>query len=736
MTAKTALFDWVPDLLAFLRRAWVTVAICTAVMVTLGLAYLVFATPRFTASSTVFIDMQAAAPFKADNTPIDSQFANGLAESQVEVLQSDGLARVVVDQLHLADNRAFMANGNSLFNTVLGALLSPLSTPMTPRADSHETAAVEVLTKMIRVKRVGLSFILELSVVSRDPVMSAQLANAIVDAYVDYGLDAKGANTRRASLWLQQRIADLQQQATAADRAVQDYKAQAGIVDTDKGLMNERHLGELNSQLVLARARTADATARIGRINQIMQTGAWTGDVSDALNNLVITHLREQYVDAARQAAEWTAQVGPNHATVLQMKAKLKDIQVQIQSELQRIAQSAESDRQMAMSNQKDIEGQLAKLVTAGDQTNEKLVHLRALQSTADTYKSLRDNFLVRYTQAVQDQSFPISEVQVVTRASVPLRKSWPKAIIVLAGTVFLGFGMGFAIAVMRDALDKGLRTASQVRTSLGLPCLGMLPTLKLRSRREGKIAPVAMMGERQVTPPPLMRQTALSPFSPYAESIRGLRIRLTRTRQGRREVGILGCVSALPGEGKSTVSANFAFFLAEAGFRTLLVDGDLRRRTLSSTLAPACRAGLTDVMAERLPLEDVLWHDAASSLAFLPASAERPVVGLSGLSGLAGVQAQALFARLRSEFDFVVVDLPAILPVADAAAAANLVDGVVMVVEWGRTPEDVVRECIEHTAIDPARLLGVVLNKADLKAMRHYHVPGGAYGTETLIPA
>ena len=130
----------------------------------------------------------------------------------------------------------------------------------------------------------------------------------------------------------------------------------------------------------------------------------------------------------------------------------------------------------MALSNQKDIENQLAALVTAGDQTNNNLVHLRELQSQADAYKSLHDNFLVRYTQAVQDQSFPISEVQVVTRASVPLRKSWPKAIIVLAGGVFLGLAMGFGIALLREALDKGLHTASQVRNTLGLPCLGMLP--------------------------------------------------------------------------------------------------------------------------------------------------------------------------------------------------------------------------------------------------------------------
>ena len=583
MTANKAIFDWAPDLLAFLRNSWRTVAICTLCTGAAAAGYIAVATPRFTAASTVLLDMQAAAPFKEQNTPIDSQFANGIAESQVEVLQSEGLARVVVDRLHLADNKAFLANGDSLFNAVLGVVLSPLSKPMPPRADGNEIAATELLAKLIKVKRVGLSFILSLNVTTRDPVMAAQLANAVVDAFVDYGLDAKGANTKRASEWLEKRISELQSQATNADRAVQSYKAQAGIVDTDKGLMNERHLGELSSQLVLARARVADAKAKIDRIHQIMQSGIWSGDVSDALNNVVITHLREQYVDAARQSAEWTARVGPNHDAVKQINAKLADIQVQIQSELTRIAQAAESDNQMALSNQRDIEKQLALLVTAGDQTNDKLVRLRELQSAADTYKSLRDNFLVRYTQAVQDQSFPISDVQVVTRAIAPLRKSWPKAIIVLAAGAFLGFALGFGIALLREALDRGVRTAAQVRASFGLPCLGLLPTLKLRTRRERMPAPIT--GERQITAPPLMRQTSLAPFSPYAESIRGLRVRLTRTRHGRRDVSLIGCVSAVPGEGKSTVSANLAFFLAEAGFRTLLIDCDLRKRTLSRAL-------------------------------------------------------------------------------------------------------------------------------------------------------
>jgi polysaccharide biosynthesis transport protein len=288
---------------------------------------------------------------------------------------------------------------------------------------------------------------------------------------------------------------------------------------------------------------------------------------------------------------------------------------------------------------------------------------------------------------------------------------------------------MGFAIALLREALDNGLRTAAQVRAGVGLPCLGLLPTLKTRSVRDRKPA-LAPAGERQIVAPALLRQTVLAPFSAYAEAIRGLRVRLTRTREGRRDVQVLGCVSAVPGEGKSTVSANFAFFLAEAGFRTLLIDGDLRKRTLSKVLAPSCRAGFVELMTDAMPVDDVLWRDASSKLSFLPAS------GRTGLHNLADSQAQALLGRLRTAFDFIVIDLPAMLPVADAAAVSHLVDGALMVVEWGRTPENVVRECIEHTAIDPARLLGVVLNKVDLKSLPHYQAYAGTYSADTLLPA
>jgi polysaccharide biosynthesis transport protein len=745
--AGAAVLDWVPDLSDFLRRSWRMVVLGAVLTTLLGIVYLLVASASFTASSVLMIDVRATAPFQERTTVIDSQYANGIAESQVEVLQSMGVARDVVRALHLQDDTVFLANGRSIVRTMLGWLTAPFSAAAPSSADSGETAAAELLTRMTRVRRIGMSFVLELDVVTHDAALSARLNNGMVEAFINAGLAANSANTRRASGWLEQRLAALQGQAVTADRAVQDFKAQARIVDTDKGLMDEQHLGDLTTQLVLARARAADASARRDRIRQIMASGTATEEVSDALDNAVIIHLREQYVDAANQAAQWAAKVGPNHATVVQMRGKLKDLQLQIRSELDRIAEGTESDYRVALSNQRDIERQLDGLVADADRTNANLVRLHELQSAANNYKALYADFLQRYTEAVQNQSFPISDVRIVTQATTPIRQSWPLVLLVLGGAAGLGVVLGLAASLVWESLERGLRTAAQVRTALGLPCLGMLPVLKLPPLRPGlprtRTAPVIgapLIGgtpdQRQITAPAILRQVMLAPFSPYAETIRGLRFKLARRSEGARDVTVIGCVSALSGEGKSTVSANFAFFLAGAGFRTLLVDWDLRRQSLSQTLSPGRQAGFADVAAGGVALEAALWRDSATGLAFLPAAALRdaagPVRGPDAMLSSFG----DLLAALRQSFDYIVVDLPAMLPVVDAAVAARLVDGVVIIVEWGKTPLAVVQDSIEQSQIDPQRLLGVVLNKVDLDAFSHYPAATQTQNPIPLVPA
>jgi succinoglycan biosynthesis transport protein ExoP len=745
MTAPQTQFDWIPDLFGFLGRAWRSVAGGLAIMVVLALIYLLTATPRFTANVTLLIDSTATASFQQQATTTDAQYANGVVESQVEVLQSMGVAREVVRTLHLARDPAFLVNGKSLLASVTNPVMRLFESAVKPTPEGEETAAAELLTKMIKVKRIGTSFVLDMGVTATDRVMAARLANTLIESFIDAGLNARSGNTKRASVWLQQRLGELRAEALSADTAVQSFKATANIVDTDKGLMNERHLGELNSQLVLARARVSDARSRHDQVVSLMQHGIMQGDVPDAIQDNVIVHLREEYADDARQAAEWESRFGPQHKAVVQMRAKLHDVETQLQNEMHRLADGYASDYQAALANQTDIETQLQRLVGDADGTNQKLVTLRALQSSADTYKSLYENFLQRYTQAMQDQSFPVSETRIVTAAVPPLRKSQPKGLIVLAVASFLGMAGGFALAFLREQLDQGLRSAREVRAALGVPCLALLPVIAdprthgLLARKRLPAATIraggAAHGTRVLHAPRLLRHAVDAPHAPFAEALRGVRLRAGLGRNGGA-IGVVGFVSAMPGEGKSTLSSNFAFVLAQAGYRTLLLDLDFRKQALTRALAPQCQAGFAEVLAGEANINDVLWQDAAG-LRFLPACAStRPrLPPEAARGGFSGPEAQALLRGLREQFDAIIVDLPAMATVADAGGTAPLLDGVVMAVRWGRTPQVLVQECIESAELKETRLLGAVLTLVEPRALRNYYGMGGTYAARDLAP-
>ena len=711
MHSTEGTLDWVPDLAAFIRQRWLTIAVVTVAVVGLASVYIAVSRPKFTATSTILIDTQAAASFQPQPGIADSQFANGIVESQVEVIHSLGVAIDVVRKLGLSNDRAVLSNGHTLIGSVVNPVLS-LFTPKTPSTtEGEETAAAELLTKMIDVKRIGMSYVLNLNVWSVDPVMSAGLANAVVEAYIEAGLNGKSGNTKRASAWLEQRIGQLHDQAIAADNAVQDFKRTTNIVDTDKGLMNERHLGELNSQLVLARAHAAEARGRYDQTQALLRDGVLARDVSDALQNQVIIHLREQYVDAGRQVAEWEAKLGPNHVAVINTKNRMRDIELQIQSEVQRITNGYRNDYDMALKSQANIETQLAGLVMDADGTNQNLVHLRALQSSADTYRSLYQNFLQRYTQAVQDQSFPISEVQLVTAARPPLRKSHPKTPIILGASAMLGLAIGFGVAFFRDAMENSqncIRKTAQIASSLGIPSLGMLPTVKTR-RRLPALRKAKGDSPRTIDHVPEIFMQALSvPNSAFAETIRGLRVRMSRTINGVANVRVIAGVSAGAGEGKSTICANFAFSLAQNGFRTLLIDGDFYRQSLSASLAPVRSAGFAAVAAGTVPLENALWYHQETKLDFLPADPTVSHVDFGSVPSLGQM------ARLREAYDYILIDMPAVA--ADALAAAASVDGYLLVIEWGVTPVHVVKETLAD--LGGCHFLGAVLNKVNFNRM------------------
>ncbi len=220
---------------------------------------------------------------------------------------------------------------------------------------------------------------------------------------------------------MQDRIHELRDQSTAAQRAVADFKAKNNIVDTGGRLMTDQQLSEINTQYILAQKHTAEMKARLDRIQDIINSpSAPDATVTDTLKSDVITKLREQYLDLKAREADWSARYGVNHLAAVNLRNQMAELRKSILDELSRIAETYKSDYDIAKQGELAIQNGLAQAVTESKSTDQAQVALRDLESSAETNHTLYNNFLQRYMEAIQQESFPITEARLITSATPP----------------------------------------------------------------------------------------------------------------------------------------------------------------------------------------------------------------------------------------------------------------------------------------------------------------------------
>jgi succinoglycan biosynthesis transport protein ExoP len=551
--AQESPFAWIGDLVAFLRRHRRLVMRCVACALTLAVLYLLTATPKFTADATLLVDTRQSQLFSQAPSVSDAQIENAIIESQVEVLRSAGLARRVVSDLKLASDPSFSGHP-----TLLGRLTASLrsigsSTGRGGASTAAQDRLVQSFLSSVSARRVGLTYVIEVDATATDPALAAKLANGLISAYLAEQLTVKENSLQQASGWLETRLSELQGKALKADEDVQAFKSRNGIVDTGKGLLNEQQLSELNSQLVAARGRTADAQARLDRITQTMHSATGPEATADLLKSPVINGLRERYLADAAKVAEWSVRFGPDHGAVVNLRKEMVGLQQSIDSEMRQIEQAAESDLKIGQTTQAALQAQLGTLSEQSASTDTSRAMLRSLQSAADTYRSLYVSFLQRAMQTAQDVSSPVGDAHVVTEARPPLAKSAPKTKLVLAGALLLGLAAAFAIGLFREALDQRLRTAADVRSRTGLGFLASLPTVHGAGSS-------------------LARFAADHPDSAFGLGVRRLQRRIVQQcDSGRGKV--VGMIAPAASAGVSTVAANLVASLIRSGHGVAALD-------------------------------------------------------------------------------------------------------------------------------------------------------------------
>jgi succinoglycan biosynthesis transport protein ExoP len=730
------------SLIALLRRQFPVIIFVLLITMALGAVYLFTTPPMFTGQAAMIIDTRKVQLFQQQSILGDIGVDSATVESQVEILKSENIALSVIKDLRLAEDPEFIGAGGGMVGALVGVVSDLFGSSAEPKSEFELTRrALSVFQNRLTVRRVGLTYVINIGYQSPHPERAAQIANAVADAYVVDALEAKYQTTRRAAVWLQDRLKELRGQASTAERAVVDFKSRNNIVDTGGRLLNEQQLAELNSALIQARAQTAETQARLERVNEIMRgetanatvgdTGrfAATATVADTLRSEVITKLRSQYLDLANREADWSSRYGRNHLAAVNLRNQMREIARSIVDELHRIAETYKSDYEIAKTREESVQKSLSELVTESQTTSQAQIALRELESTSQTYRALYDNFLQRYMESVQQQSFPITEARLITQASRPLRKSYPSTFVVMAVTSAGGLILGFGIAMLRNISDRVFRTGSQVEGVLQTDCIAVLPIVKVGGPK-ANLSP-RNTGDAPSGPRTIARDNSLlwhvidSPFSRFAESIRSIKVAADVSGVAKPNK-VIAITSALPNEGKSTIATALAQLMAHAGARVVLVDCDLRNPSLSRKLARSASVGLLEVISGKASVEEVVWLDPSTKLAFLPAVLKSRLPHTAEI--LASDATKKLFDKLRESYDYVVIDLSPLSPVVDVRAATHLMDSFVFVIEWGRTKIEMVEHALGAARGVYENLLGVALNKADINVLNRYESYRGNY--------
>ena len=382
------------SLVHFLRQQYLTILSALVISAAIGGAYLFFTPASYTAVATMLIDSRKSQFLQQQPSAndLELQFL-ATVESQLRVLKSDNVALAVIRNLNLNTDPEFV--GSAKVGSEYDAM----------------RRALAAFKSRLNVSRDGLSYVIPVTFRAYDPEKAAKIANAVVDAYITDQLDAKYQSTLRASTWLQDRIRELRDQATAGEQAVVDYQRDhnINIVDSAGKSTSEQRLAELNSQLLIARSQTAESRARLDRIQAVLSSdsvGAVDATVADTLKNEVVTKLRSQYLDLASKQADWAVRYGADHLAVVNLRNQMAEIRAAIVDELRRIAETYKSDYEIAKQHADETQKEYDGAVAQAQRNNQDQVVLSDLQSKSKTYRALYENFLQRYSNLFSNNPF------------------------------------------------------------------------------------------------------------------------------------------------------------------------------------------------------------------------------------------------------------------------------------------------------------------------------------------
>ncbi|MCU0223699.1 MAG: polysaccharide biosynthesis tyrosine autokinase [Acidobacteria bacterium] len=582
---------------------------------------------------------------------------------------------------------------------------------------------------LIRELRGGLSIepvrdshLVNISFVSASPAFAAEAANAIANGYILFTMSGRKDIADQSELFFTNQLAKLQDDITRQDINLQKYAAEKGII-TGTGDLNEltvKNLDELRGKMTEAQAEVANTRARLQSLERTPPAA-----IEEVRNNELIQRLSSTVAEQDTKYREQLTTYGPNLPAVRQLKEALDSSREQLETATAALAQKAiagaRADYERAQGVLKGLEGLQAQSASQVTQLKEDYVEFLAMKAQLDRTRQTYNEFLKKQTDMrmsglMLDGAEKGQNVRVIDAAQPPRVVYKPKVKLnTLLGLLF-GLFLGVAVAFLMEYVDNTLKTPEDVRSTLNMAVLGMIPAQefdpKHRSGRSRR--PEVPEHATGAADPALI--TAQQPLSPISEAYRELRTSVLLATAGHppRDIAVTSCQ---PSEGKTTTALNLAIALAQLGRRVLIVDTDLRRPRCHLVLKASPSRGVSTFLTGMSGLDALVQPTTIERVSLVAAGPIPP----NPAELLDSDRFREMIALLRGheEYDHIIYDSPPVLSVVDPLLIGRHTDGTILVIKSGFTTRDAGR--LGKEKLDSGRLnvLGIVLN-----AVRTENVP------------
>ncbi|MBB5211858.1 GumC family protein [Microbulbifer hydrolyticus] len=619
--------------------------------------------------------------------------------TQVEMLQSRGIAERVVDALNLENHPEFNRPPTPTFTTKLKRWIGledekPQKDPVTELRRKRERI-VNIIVNNIKVSPIRNTQLIKLSYESYSPQLAAGIPNAVANAYIAEQQSVRTDVTEKATSWLSERLEGLRDKLEASEHALNQFQQQEDLVDLQgvRGLASQE-LNETMNQLLEARREFKDVQVLYNQVRRKDVSEESLLSQPEVLNHPLIQTVRQAVTSAQLGVTELARRYGPKHPTMQAAQDELESARAQLRSEIRKLVASIEIDYRQARDKVRDLEAELSGAKSDLQTVAQKEIRYDELKREVEVNSQLYNTFLTRFKETREVAGFESAAARLADPAITPRRPLASKKRLLVLFAFVASAGLCVGIIVLLDLLKSGIRDPQDVSRKLGLPLMGMVPEV----RSEGD------------EPLPLYSYFDGSQLQ-FAEAIRSLRTGVVLSRLDNK-AEVICITSSAPAEGKTTISINLSFALGQLE-KVLLIDADMRRPSLGRRFEiAASRPGLADLLSGRFSIDECIVPDKKSGIDLIPAGI-RPE---DPQRLLGSVEFQNILKELRGKYDRIIIDTPPVQAVSDVLVISKLACSLLYVVRAEETKIGVIRAGVSRLMNLGIKPEGVILNGMSLK--------------------